>query len=219
MKTRHRRSTHTGHGVLIVLFLLLTSPHEAFAQIQAVSAELVDSNGTVVGTILDYHGPLGVATVALIIDGHSTILAFTPNSVDTFASAGGSGVFFASADCTGQGFALSFGPDEFLEPQAVGGTNNTFYAGPRSAIVPGPFSYNSVLRHGQACSTESATLTNALPVSPVRSLTPPWLPPFRLEGSPAASSVPAVSSLGLLALAVALGGGGMLLLRLRYAEP
>jgi hypothetical protein len=83
--------------------------------------------------------------------------------------------------------------------------------------APGPFAYNSVLRPGQACSTESDTLPSGLPVSPIRNLTPPWQPPFRIVNVTTALSVPAVSTAGLVLLAIGLGGLSLVFLRRRAA--
>lgn len=212
-----RRRGLRGAFYLIVL-LLLGSSREALGQIQPATAELIDAKGTVIGPVLDYNGSGGGVRVPLLIDGHTTILLFFPGTVGTVVAGGGmGGVFFASADCTGQGFAPNLGPDDFLEPQAIGGPRNTFFAGPASPTAPGAFTFNSVLLPGQACSAASGTF-NALPVNPVRDLTPPWQPPFRLVNSPAASSVPAVSAVGLLILALALGGLSVALLRSREAK-
>jgi hypothetical protein len=127
-------------------------------------------------------------------------------------------VFFASTDCTGQAYAPNHGPDQFLEPQAIAGPQQTFYAGPRPALNPPAFAYNSHLTG--SCSTESGGLVAAAPVDPVRDLAPVWQPPFSLVPVPITCgvvSVPAVSPLGLGALAVVLAGGSIVLLRRRRA--
>jgi len=205
-----------GHSkyTLLGLTLLFVSQQGLLAQLQPTALEVVDSNNIVVGTVLDFRAPNAV-TVPLLIDGHLTILLFGPAGVSSLEGSGGGtgGVFFASADCTGQGFAWSGGPQEFFEPQSVAGPNRTFYAGPRSTTIPPAFSFNSHL--GTNCTVISGTLQNALPVFPVRNLTPPWQPPFRLQAAPEASPVPAVSSAGLLVLLAALAGGGVLVLRSR----
>lgn len=214
-----RRACSHGRAYLVALLFWLIWSRDAIAQIQPASVELVDSLGTAVGPVLDLD-PSGFAEVPLMIDGHPTYLAFrrsTPDSIRTTSFI--EGVFFAAADCTGQGYAYYLGGSStFLEPHGIGGLNNTFYAG-SAAATPAPFAYNSVLRGGQACSAESDTLPTAAPVNPVRDLTPPWQPPFQLQFgvAPAPSPVPAVSAKGLLILALLLGGTGIVLLRKRVA--
>jgi hypothetical protein len=186
-----------------------------FGQLEPASVELTDSLGTVVGPVLDF-APIGFTEVPLVIDGHPTYLAFHWNAavVDPIQTLTGvDGVYFGSADCTGQGFA--YYPGSFLEPQAVGGTGNTFFAGP--SVPPIPFAYNSVLRGGQSCVVESSSLTSAAPVNPVRNLTPPWVPPFKVQyvTTTGLNAVPAVSPQGLAALVVLLAGAGIALLRVR----
>jgi hypothetical protein len=204
--------------VLLLLLLLVISSREAFGQIQAASPELVDSTGIVVGPILDFNRPGGPVTVSLLIEGHTTILAFRPGTVPVLilTLAETEGVFFASADCTGQGFAANAGPDSFLEPQAIGGLQYTFFAGPTG--TPAPLAYNSVLRGGQTCSAESDVLANALPVTAVRDLMPPWIPPFRIVNVQAPNPVPAVSPAGLAILAIVLGTLSIVLLRRRASS-
>jgi hypothetical protein len=216
MSTRRLRQRFLGpRSILLSLFFLACVSHPALAQSEPATAQVVDSAGTVVGPVLDHYSRTG-ASVALLIDGHSTILLFRTDSFDTIAVTGELGVFFASADCTGQGYAVNYGPFEFFEPQAVGGPNRTFYAGTRSAVFPGPFNFQSALFSGQACAAQSGTLPNALPVFPVRDLSPTWQPPFRIENvRGATATVPAVSTLGLVGIAVALAIGGLFLLRRR----
>ena len=215
MNSFHNRRCALRCGAFYLMILLAISSHEAWGQIQPASSELVDSTGTVVGSILDFEGPNRSAKVPLLVEGHTTILAFRPgiNPVLILTLTETEGVFFASADCTGQGFAANAGPDSFLEPQAIGGPQYTFFVG--APGTPGPFAYNSVLRGGQACSVESDTLASALPVNAVRDLTPPWQPPFRIVNSPNPNSVPAVSPAGLLVLALSLVALGIVLLRRR----
>ena len=202
-------------STLLSVFLLVGVSPAAFAQIEPATAEMVDSAGTLVGPVLDFTGR-PEANVALLIDGHSTILKFTVSTIDTLSLPGGTGVYFASPDCTGQGYAAAYGPGEFLEPQAVGGPNYTFYAGPRSAVFPGPLNLGSALFAGQSCSpVGGGALSNALPVFPVRDLIPYWQPPFRIVNTRGAAWVPAVSTLGLVGIAAALALGGLFLLRPR----
>ncbi len=212
---RTRRSFLGRASTLLALFLLGSASRGAFAQIEPATAELVDTAGTVVGPVLDFYDRED-ASVALLVDGHSTILSFTPNTIDTLHVLGGTGVYFASTDCTGQAYAVTLGTNEFLEPQAVGGLNFTFYAGAPGAILPGQITFQSLLFAGAECmKTQMTTQESAVPVFPVRDLSPAFQPPFHIVNTRGATPVPAVSTLGLAAIALALALGGLFLLRLR----
>jgi hypothetical protein len=207
--------------IAVILFLLWCPV--ALAQVQPATIQLVDSAGTTVGPVLNVTASAGLAKVPLIIDGHVTILGFSPRASSPLiivTDRGFEGVFFASPDCTGQGFAAQYlGPNqEFLEPQAIGGPNYTFYAGPH--VAPMSLASNSKLGAGHGCSMESFTFTDQVaPVSAVRDLAPPWVPPFRLQfiDAPAPNSVPAVSPWGLAFLIAALATIGIVLMRRRSA--
>jgi hypothetical protein len=209
----------------IALVLAFTGS-AVFGAVQPGALSLVDSAGIVVGRVLDF--PAGLASVPLLVEGHQTVLVFQPGTtqlptIQTQNNASGpmfGGVFFASTDCTGQAFALNQGSEfVYLEPSAVAGPNYTYYAGTPSAS-PSTFNYNSALRGGRTCATESGSLGFVLPVFAVRDLTPNWQPPFHAQvalAPVAAVPAPAISAIGLLVLALVLGGAGIVFLRTRAA--
>lgn len=203
----------------IALMISVFGCRVALAAAEASTILVVDSVGTVVGPVIDFEATAGesVPRVALNVDGHATLLAFWPAGqvpkIETLR--GNEGVYFASSDCTGQGYMQLYGlPDfEMLEPQATGGPNYTFYAGPRTTPVLHPC--NSALFPGSTCQPVSAATCSGnlgAPVFPVTDLVPQWQPPFHIELGGGPASVPAVSPAGLAALVALLGVAGVVLL-------
>lgn len=215
MSTQRPRLSSLGlESTLLSLFLLGSVSGAAFAQIEPATAELFDSKGTLIGPVLDFNSR-PEANVALLIDGHSAILRFTPTTINSLPPLGGDGVVFASSDCTGQAYSAVFVAGELVEARAIGGPNYTFFAGGQGPVVQN-LPFLSRLHPGEACSPpEAGLLLSAVAVSPVRDLIPYWQPPFRIVNTRGAASVPAVSTLGLAAIAAALALGGLFLLRRR----
>lgn len=191
---------------IAIASFLIVGP--ALAQVQPAALELVDASGTVIGPVLEFNGtdPL----VPLLVDSH-LIMAFA--TTDYLYDKYDGVVFFASNDCSGQGFAV-LQPGIAGEPHAIVTLSNSVYAGPRAATQL--VNLNSSLRSGVAgCQAESGSQGGLVPVSFIRDLSPTWQPPFSLRASAvlAPPSVPAVSLTGLGVLALALAVLGFLLLR------
>ncbi len=184
---------------LTVLASIVALP--AFSQIEPTTYEAVDATGKVIGPVTTITSDRGI--VPLVVDGHLIPVLLNRNFLDSTRS---SLIYFASTDCSGQGYIDWSSPSFILGPYAIVTSSNSVYAGPRDQPRIS-IDYRSALAPGSdECEAVIGNLFPASAVSFVRNLNPPFQPPFdiRATGAPSAVSVPAVGLTGLAILASAL---------------
>jgi hypothetical protein len=195
----------------VALLVTTTLSSGLLAQIQPANFEMIDSNGQVLGPLVEAGSSYSV--VGLDASGHS-ILALVGH--DDFGGAmflGGpsvstGSVYYASSDCTGPAYIGWVPGATTMEPQAIVGPAATLFIG--SSRTPQGLSALSALRPGASCTSTSETLTSAIPATAITNLIPHFTPPFRIRSvfGPFGASVPALGypALAILALGLALLG-------------
>jgi hypothetical protein len=195
----------TARHVAFPVVLMWLAP-AVFAQSQPIGLQAIDANQRVVGTVLDVDDPRWART-ALDFDGHILVVSVGRTGLGGPLA---EGVYFASADCTGQAYASWTFPS-ILEPQSVAGPSNTVYWAPTGSVQM--FTVNSRLPPGGACEPFGpAPFYGAVAVNPIGALTPPFEPPFSLAPISLFYPVPTLSPSWLILLAGLIAVAGVILL-------
>ena len=195
----------------LIAWLLLfgVSGSAVTGQLQPSDFEIVDSNGRVVGPLIEAGSEYSV--VGIDFSGHSILALVGRNDFGGAMFLGGpsvttGSVYFVSADCSGQAYIGWVPHPTTMEPQAIVGPSAVLYLA-TSTTAQG-LAPSSVLRPAQQCTQTSEAVTSAIPATAVTSLMPPYVPPFTIRSLPVAAAVPAFDrfSLALLVLVLALVG-------------
>jgi len=199
-------------GEAVVALSIVATGLPLAAQVQSASLDVVDSNGTTIGHLVDLLDAQ-TANVATLIDGHPAVINVESGRFNGLVS-GTVTVFFTSSDCTGQAYALKSQAAPFASfgVQALAGPSPTFYFA--ASPAPQAVTYNSALFLGSPCAVQPPQTDMLTPVIKLRDLT--FVAPFDIQGAPTVSaSVPAISNTGLAILAILVSAAGAFFLRYR----
>ena len=216
MSKNRYRPTRRSTSKLPLLLILLAPAAAALAQDPVIQGQVHDANGAFVGTVVDYDQTGQSARVHGLIEG--SIVQFTIRNlgVSEYLDPPAKRVYFANGDCTGQAYVQAGSDYPALGGVLAGVGGPTQYYFAPTGTPGGNIGVGSYREFETAACSSLSTNLVAYPVSPIAlSYALPYTMSTHLGLEATTQSVPAVGTLGLVILALALAGAALLGLRLR----